>query len=299
MAAAKFPELKLTQDQHETLVALMDTIFSSIDDSEAETLLETAKNNKGHSLSREEIDAFAKAKASDFNITDGFIDSLTRAAAPQKLGDVTFALNLLGSRAGSLALTGHFKAYKDLTRKEREEVMKKWSTSSLEMLRGLHKLFYQLTVSNIFKQMDCPLHKIIGYPGPDPHMHGEKHSSKLKERYEFLNIPEGVTELNYDVVVVGTGAGGGPVAATLAKAGKKVLVLEKAKYIHESDFQLNEVHGFNSFYERGTIFSNLSGSMNIYAGSAFGGATTINWCASLKVCCLSHSSVLGKKGLHN
>ena len=297
--AAKFPELKLTQDQHETLVALMDTIFSSIDDSEAETLLEIAKNNKGHSLSREEIDAFAKAKASDFNITDLFIDSLTKAAAPQKLGDVSFALNLLGSRAGSLALTGHFKAYKDLTRKEREEVMKKWSTSSLEMLRGLHKLFYQLTVSNIFKQMDCPLHKIIGYPGPDPHMHGDKHTSKLKERYEFLNIPEGVTELNYDVVVVGTGAGGGPVAATLAKAGKKVLVLEKAKYIHESDFQLNEVHGFNSFYERGTIFSNLSGSMNIYAGSAFGGATTINWCASLKVCWLSHSSALGEKGIHN
>ncbi|KAI8584284.1 hypothetical protein K450DRAFT_168598 [Umbelopsis ramanniana AG] len=260
----------------------MDTIFSSVDDSEVETLLETAKNNKGHSLSREELLSFAKAKASDFNVTDGFIDSLTRAAAQQKLGDVTFALNLLGTRAGSLALTGHFKAYKDLTRKEREEVMKKWSTSSLEMLRGLHKLFYQLTVSNIFKQMDCPLHKVMGYPGPDPHMHGEKHTSKLKERYEFLNIPEGVTELNYDVVVVGTGAGGGPVAATLAKAGKKVLVLEKAKYVHESEFELNEVHGFTNFYERGTIFSNLSGSMNIYAGSAFGGATTINWCASLK-----------------
>jgi hypothetical protein len=282
---AKYPELKLNNDQHETLVALMDTIFSSIDESEAEMLIETAKATEGHSsLSREELLAFAKAKASDYNITDKFLDSLSRAAAEQKLSDVTFALTLLGTRAGSLALTGHFKPYKDLSRKEREEVMKKWSTSSMVMLRSLHKVFFQLTANNVFKQPNCPLHKTIGYPGPDPEMHGAKHTDKLKERYEFLDIPEGVTELTYDVVVVGTGAGGGPTAATLAKAGKKVLVLEKAKYLHESEFELNEVHGYSNLYERGTIFSTLDGSVNIYAASAFGGATTVNWLASLKVC---------------
>lgn len=292
----KFPDFKLTKEQHETLLALMDTIMAPLTEADAEILVETAKNHKGHTLSREEIMTFAKAKASDFDIVGAFIDSLTRAAAAQKLNDVTLALNLLSSRAGTLALTGHFTAFKDLSRKDRDEIMRKWSLSPLLMLRSIHKLFYQLTASNVFRQTGSPLHKVIGYPGPDPHMHGDKHTDKLKDRYEFIQVPEGVTELTFDAVIIGSGAGGGPVAATLAKAGKSVLVLEKAKYLHESEFELNEAHGFKNFYERETVFSTLDGSVNIYAGSAFGGATTINWCASLKVCSnVLKLIVLGKK----
>jgi hypothetical protein len=296
----KFPEFKLTKEQHETLLALMDTIMAPLTEADAEVLVETAKNHKGHTLSRDEIMTFAKAKASDFDIVGAFIDSLTRAAAAQKLNDVTLALNLLSSRAGTLALTGHFTAFKDLSRKDRDEIMRKWSLSPLLMLRSIHKLFYQLTASNVFRQTGSPLHKVIGYPGPDPHMHGNKHTDKLKDRYEFIQVPEGVTELTFDAVIIGSGAGGGPVAATLAKAGKSVLVLEKAKYLHESEFELNEAHGFKNFYERETVFSNLDGSVNIYAGSAFGGGTTINWCASLKVCSnVLQLVVLGKRSSRN
>lgn len=278
-----FPAFNPTKEQRETMLALMDTILCPLTDAETEALIQTANQSQGNKLTREDIVAFAQAKASDYDIVSFFIDTLVRAAAASKLSEVTLVLNLLGSRAGSLALTGHFTAYKDLSRQQRIEVMRKWSNSSLLMLRSIHKLFYQLTSSNVFKQPNNKLHKALGYPGPDPHMHGEKHTSKIKEHYEFLKVPEGVTEMTFDAVVIGTGAGGGPVAAKLAKAGKKVLVVEKAKYLHETEFQLDEVHGFKSFYERETIFTNLDGSMNIYAGSSFGGATTINWSASLKV----------------
>ncbi|MCP5202138.1 MAG: GMC family oxidoreductase [Gammaproteobacteria bacterium] len=44
----------------------------------------------------------------------------------------------------------------------------------------------------------------------------------------------------YDVCIVGSGAGGGPVAARLAAAGRAVVVLEKGSWAHEADFYKDE-----------------------------------------------------------
>lgn len=75
----------------------------------------------------------------------------------------------------------------------------------------------------------------------------------------------------------------GVAAAELAKAGKSVLVIDKGKYYHEDDFDLRESAGFANLYEYGGFFSTYEGSVNVLAGSVFGGGTTVNWSASLKV----------------
>ena len=46
---------------------------------------------------------------------------------------------------------------------------------------------------------------------------------------------------SYDVCIIGSGAGGGPVALTLAKAGYSVVVLEKGPWFTENDFYKDEL----------------------------------------------------------
>jgi choline dehydrogenase-like flavoprotein len=46
---------------------------------------------------------------------------------------------------------------------------------------------------------------------------------------------------DYDVCIIGSGAGGGPVAFTLAQAGHSVLVLEKGPWLTEKDFYKDEL----------------------------------------------------------
>jgi choline dehydrogenase-like flavoprotein len=45
----------------------------------------------------------------------------------------------------------------------------------------------------------------------------------------------------YDVCVIGSGAGGGPVALTLAEAGYSIVVLEKGPWLTEADFYKDEI----------------------------------------------------------
>ncbi|CAG8470843.1 8555_t:CDS:2 [Funneliformis caledonium] len=72
----------------------------------------------------------------------------------------------------------------------------------------------------------------IGYPVTDPEINSEKFTSKSFPTYDFIGIPAEGCELEFDVIVISSGAGGGFVAAELAKAGNSVL---KGKYYHQSE----------------------------------------------------------------
>ncbi len=50
-----------------------------------------------------------------------------------------------------------------------------------------------------------------------------------------------MSDYDYDICVIGSGAGGGPIAYELAKAGKSVVVLEKGPWMTEKDFYKDEM----------------------------------------------------------
>lgn len=85
-----------------------------------------------------------------------------------------------------------------------------------------------------------------------------------------------------DVVVVGSGSGGGVTAGVLAKAGYKVLVVEKGKYFARDDLSLLEGPTLDKMYEGGGILASDNNNVLLLAGATVGGGSAINWSASFK-----------------
>ncbi len=59
--------------------------------------------------------------------------------------------------------------------------------------------------------------------------------------------------MKYDVCIVGSGAGAGPIAYELSKAGKKVVILEKGDFYKEENFSKDEI----AFCRRSIVTPNL------------------------------------------
>ncbi|XP_051129247.1 long-chain-alcohol oxidase FAO4A-like isoform X2 [Andrographis paniculata] len=88
--------------------------------------------------------------------------------------------------------------------------------------------------------------------------------------------------VNCDAVVVGSGSGGGLMAGLLAKAGHKVVVLEKGDYFARSNLSLIEGEAMDRMYLEHGMLATQNMNAFILAGSTVGGGSTINWSASIR-----------------
>lgn len=182
------------------------------------------------------------------------------------------------TRFGSLLLTGSATPFQDLRYEARERIFHGWRTSRLGALRQLAKSL-TLMINRTWLSVSPTVSSAIGIPRVP--IHGKPEASF---EYEFLQIPpgDGAEVLETDVVIVGSGCGGGVAAKNLAEAGHRVLVVEKAYHYPSSYFPMSQSKGSALLYEQsGSIISDDS-SITVLAGSAWGGGGTINWGASLQ-----------------
>lgn len=85
-----------------------------------------------------------------------------------------------------------------------------------------------------------------------------------------------------DVVVVGTGAGGGVTAEILAQAGLKVLMVEEGALKSSKDFKMREADAYPSLYQESAARKTADKAINILQGRTVGGTTVVNWTSSFR-----------------
>ena len=89
-------------------------------------------------------------------------------------------------------------------------------------------------------------------------------------------------QLEADVVIVGSGAGGAVSAYELAKRGMKVLVLEAGPYVPSKDFTENFTDSLDTLYQDHGSQSNSDGDLLVLQGACVGGSTVVNGCVCFR-----------------
>ncbi len=79
-----------------------------------------------------------------------------------------------------------------------------------------------------------------------------------------------------DVVIIGSGAAGAVLAEQLLERGRRVLMIEKGRYVHPDDFSEDEVDMISRLYGDGALQISQALRFTILQGSCVGGTTVVN-----------------------
>jgi choline dehydrogenase-like flavoprotein len=85
-----------------------------------------------------------------------------------------------------------------------------------------------------------------------------------------------------DVVVIGSGAGGGVTAEILTLAGLSVVIVEEGALKSSKDFKMREADAYPALYQESAARKTLDKAINILQGRTVGGSTTVNWTSSFR-----------------
>ncbi len=168
---------------------------------------------------------------------------------------------------------------------QRERLLLRWAYSPLGLRRSAFNAYRKLLTFIAYAdpgtdEAPNPLPAAIGYRPDAPRV------ARRRAALRPLDVDRSDAEpliLDADVVVVGSGAGGGVVAADLARAGRDVLVVEAGPFVDESTMPRDELEAYGRLYLNHGLLSTWDGAVTMLAGSGVGGGTLINWMTCLDV----------------
>ena len=199
--------------------------------------------------------------ASSLGVADEFLAALERHGTPAQRRELLLLLTLWDTVSPRFSSRPHDR---------RERVLRAWRDSRSGRRRTAYKVFRKGALTHYFGLPGAP-RAALGYPGPLDA--GPRAFPFEPER------PARDTQLDCDVCVIGSGAGGGTAAGVLAAAGLDVVVLEAggaaAVYPEELD-------ALRELYLDGATSATADQSVDFLAGSCLGGGTWVNWTTSLR-----------------
>lgn len=274
--------------------------------------------NRNRNRNQSAVSFFYSASGSQHPVPQEVAEKAVKRYPSEAVFLLKLVLMLVSTKLGTLLLCGllcldtrwpFIHSFSDLGLEKREKILQKWSHTQpsfipLRLVFWMLKLmclhvFFSLTDDN----SDNPIWDAIDY-----HIEPPKSATPQKERPLDKGIVEtekesnatfmrlvkskgleltedainGIYTIECDVVIVGSGCGGGVAAAVLASSGQKVVVLEKGHYYVPEDYSLLEGPSLNELYENGGLLSTVDGKFSILAGSTLGGGSAINWSAAIK-----------------
>jgi long-chain-alcohol oxidase len=210
----------------------------------------------------------------DPQVPGRMLETLDRLATRADRRQLLAVLRALDGRLGALALTGRPTPVSARPPAAAEALLRRWSGSRLPPYRRLAAALVGAAALAAYG-WPGPDRDRTGYPGPlGPAPDEPARLAPLR-----LDADE---RLACDVVVVGSGAGGGVVAGELARAGLDVVVLEKGGYHAERDFHHREGDAYRDLYLYAATLTTTDLGCRIVAGSTLGGGTVVNYTTSFK-----------------
>lgn len=209
-------------------------------------------------------------------VAEGMAGANPREAEKKQLATI---LGLWNTRLWGLFLGIGPRRFADLPHQKREAALIALSDAKMPLKKVLFaNLKAAATVSYYATPGPTgtsPLWTAMGYPGPrgfrtdapQPPLHPQ--------------VPDADTDITCDVVVVGSGAGGGTAAAVLTSAGLDVVVVEKGQYYDDRDFDGGEINGLTKLYAPGPQ-GTAEGQLSVLSAECLGGGTVVNYTTSFR-----------------
>jgi choline dehydrogenase-like flavoprotein len=214
-------------------------------------------------------------------------------------------LAIFGARAAVFATVGRPRAFRDLRPELQDKMLARWATSRVAFQRMAFQGLRRAVLLAYYAEPDAakdigylgPLHTrapAFAWEGPPP---GETRDDEpilraprlptLDKRSRLEGVVEGQSlahdlRLTAEVVVVGSGAGGGVAAARLAEAGHDVLVLEEGGYYAPDDLTEDEGEMTERLFADRGVRTTDDLSIAMLQGRALGGGTLVNWMLMLR-----------------
>ncbi|KAF5017993.1 hypothetical protein F66182_10042 [Fusarium sp. NRRL 66182] len=282
------PDDFFTPIQWSVLFALFDGVLPSITsksaladeqgqvqlpDDEFDHILDSSVKSLAAPATRDSIRAFLEDRpAHDARFRDNIVRTLA-FTSPAQQKRFAGLLSLM-----SYFITGYWQPIYNQPAHVRESIFKSWATSTRDRWTTLAKTLTALALKS-HSQTSSILNQLSGYSDTP-----KDWQVKQAFDYSFIQLEAGddTHVIETDVVIVGSGCGGGVSAKNLAEAGHRVLVVDKAYHYPPSHLPMPQDAACSHLFDNGGFFVTEDSACTVTSGSAWGGGGTVNWSVCLR-----------------